>query len=549
MRNQKFALVSIIVIVGMLLVACAPATPQVVEKEVIRTVVVEKEVPVEKKVVETVIVEKVVIATPVPSAGPVYGGSLVAALGAQDTQGFKTWGDSTGIDWEIWSQVYDTFVQYDDDYNIEGRLFESWESPDAKTWTFHVRKGVKWHDGVELTAQHFMDYFEAALDPASGASTETADLYKDAKIEKLDDYTIKMVYPEPDAALLDGFAAQWLSRPKDFNPEKPIGTGPFKFVEWKRNQYVKLARNPDYWRDNLPYLDQLTFMFVPDPSTQKAMLLSGEVHTLKRVGLPDVQELEKNKDIQIVKTPDEFNVGEWYLLMKCSAPPFDNVKVRQAVAYALDREAMLETTFGYGWLKANPVASGSWAYNPNAGFPEKQDLEKAKALMKEAGFDPSKTAIKTKLFYWKEWPENLQICQIVQANLAEIGIEVELQLLEIMQWVQAVIYDHNFEMALTALAPRFDPNDQLGNCYVTDDGSALEWKNEEFMKYWMAGRQTTDLGKRKEAYFKAQEIAAQEAPCQILNGTPNFSAARAEVQNVIRYYRGMLWYEEMWLKK
>ena len=138
-------------------------------------------------------------------------------------------------------------------------------------------------------------------------------------------------------------------------------------------------------------------------------------------------------------------------------------------------------------------------------------------------------------------------CPIVQANLAELGITVELELLEIGQWVSSVLYDHEYELALTALVPRWDPNDQLGNVYRTDDGQALEWENEEFDKYWKAGRATADIEERKAAYWRAQEIAMEEAPCAILNVSPAFDAATDKVQNLIRYTRGDLFYERAWV--
>lgn len=533
MRTKAWQVVTVLVVAALLLTACGTPTPEVVEKE-------PTQAPTKKA-------EEVATTAPASPDEPVYGGSLISVLGTSDTQGFKTWGDTTSTEMTLWTQVYDTFVRYDDEYNIAGSLFESWESDDAQTWTFKVRQGVKWHDGVDLVAQHFVDYIDTVLDPEAGASSETIDLFKDATYEAVDDYTFKLGLPRPDAALLDGFAAQWLSRPDDFDPEHPLGTGPFKFIEWKRNQHVKFEKNPDYWQEGLPYVDELTIMFVPDGSTRKAMLLSGEAHILQAVPLPEVEMLEKEENIQLIKTPDQYMVSEYFFLMNCSQPPFDDARVRRAINYALDREAMLQTTFGYGWLKANPVAEGSWAYNPNAEYPKKQDMEKAKELMKEAGYEPGKPAFTVTLKYWKERPENLQICQIAQANLAELGITVELELLEIMQWVQKVLWDYEYEAALTSLVPRWDPNDQLGNCYTTDDGAALQWENEEFLKYWQAGRATSDLEERKEAYWKAQEIAAQEAPCAILNGSPAFAAATSNVRGVVRYNRGKLWYERVWL--
>jgi ABC-type transport system substrate-binding protein len=530
-----------LVIIALLLTACAQPTPQIIEKEVTKVVEVTKEVQVE--------VEKVVTATPEPMAeGPVRGGSLTTALGVQDTRGFETWQDSTGTETAIWNMLYDSFVRYDDKYEITGGLFESWETEDAQTWVFHVRQGVKWHDGVELKAIDFVEYMDKVLDPEAGATTETIDLFADATYQALDDYTLELVLPRPDAALLDGFTAQWLSRVRDFDPQMPVGTGPFKFVEWERNQHIKMVRNEDYWREGLPYLDELTIAFVPDPSTRIALLLTGEIDVVANVPLPEVGRIAQRDEFQLISTPEQYNAMEYYMLMKNSAPPFDDARVRQAVNYAIDREALLGVTFGFGNLKANPVAAGSWAYNPEAAYPLTRDLEKAKQLMQEAGYEPGQPAFTVSFKYWKEWPENLQIGQIVQANLADIGITVNLELLEIGQWVQTVLHDHEYEMALTALVPRWDPNDQLGNVYRTDDGAALEWENEEFDKYWEGGRMTPNIEERKAAYLKAQEIAALEAPCAVLNAPTVFVGAADYVKGLIRYNRGDIWYERVWLE-
>jgi peptide/nickel transport system substrate-binding protein len=252
--------------------------------------------------------------------------------------------------------------------------------------------------------------------------------------------------------------------------------------------------------------------------------------------------------MQIIKTPDKYMVAMYYLPMKNTVKPFDNKKVRQAINWAIDRNALLQITFGYGWLKSNAVAAGSWAFNPKAISYDKRDLEKAKQLMKEAGYEPGKPAFTTSLKLWKERPENLQIAQVVQANLADIGITVNLQVLEIGQWVDTVNSKHDFEMALTSLVPRWDPNDQLGNAYVTDDGSALEWKNAEFLAAWEGGAASPDIEKRKPFYDKAQEIAMEEAPCAILNGAPRFHATAKNIRDVIRYNRNDIWYERIWIQ-
>jgi ABC-type transport system substrate-binding protein len=169
--------------------------------------------------------------------------------------------------------------------------------------------------------------------------------------------------------------------------------------------------------------------------------------------------------------------------------------------------------------------------------------------MAQAGFTASQTAFKTTLKYWKEWSQMPQIAQIVQANLADIGIEVELQLLEIGQWVKTVENDIDFEMALTALVPRWDPSDQLGNAYRTDDGASLQWESADFDAAFAAGVATADQEQRKAAYFKCQQIALTDCPGMVLNEAPIFAAAAAKVQGLIQYNRSYQLFYKAWIKQ
>jgi peptide/nickel transport system substrate-binding protein len=480
---------------------------------------------------------------------PVEGGEIEVALNAQGIRGLRTWQDNTANETHIYTIVYDTFVRYDEAYNIVGGLFDSWETDDATTWTFHVRDGVTWHDGVELTAQHFIDYFDAVQDPERGATTETISLFDGVSYEAVDDDTVRMVLPEPNAALLDAFSRQWLSRVEDYDSASPVGTGPFELVEWRRNEVMRFEASDAYWRDGLPYLDGLTIRMVPDATTRLNMLLTDEVDLIRSVPMAELERLEGNDDVQLVKTPDQYSISHWYLLFHNPEPALSDVRVRRAINLAIDRETLLQVTFGRGTIRSSAVAEGSWAFNPDARSYNERDVEAAQELMREAGYDPTAMDLQLTLKYWEEWPENPQIAQIIQANLAEIGIQVTLELLEIGQWVDTVAYELDFELALTALVPSWDPDDQLGNTYQIDDGAALEWENQAFTDAWIAGRATADIEERREAYFEAQRIAMEEVPSAVLNGVPAFDAATSDLHNVIRYNRGDIFYERMWLDR
>ena len=168
---------------------------------------------------------------------------------------------------------------------------------------------------------------------------------------------------------------------------------------------------------------------VPDQDQAINLLTTGEVHTIASVNFPRVAELSSNSDIQMLEVPEEYRLAYPLPADEDRCGTVDNPKVRQALNHAVDREALLAATLGYGEVRSNPVSPGSWAFNPEAPSYNARNFAAAKALMTEAGFTDGETALKTTLKYWKEWAQMPQIAQIVQANLAEIGIEVELQLL------------------------------------------------------------------------------------------------------------------------
>ena len=478
-----------------------------------------------------------------------YGGSLTSAIGATGVRGFDSWRDTTGVETHVYNLIYDKLVWYDETYTLRPGLFESWTSDDAQTWIFQVRPGVVWHDGVPFTAQHVIDYFDTLSDPASGASTEKSIILDGVSYEALDDMTVQMVLPEPNAVLLDRLDLHYIARTSDFDADNPVGTGSFRLTEWNRNQSLVFSKNEDYWRDQLPYLDEVTLMMVPDATTRLNLLLTGEIDVAAGVSVGEVERLQALDGVEVITTPGEYATTHHYMLYKTSVPPFDNKLVRQAINYAIDREVLLDINFGFGSVKSNAIGEGSIYFNPDAISYNERDVERAKELMEEAGYTPGQEAFEVSLFYWQEWPENIQIVQIVQANLAEIGISVKLELLEIGTWVDLVIAKHEYEMALTALIPGWDPDSQLANVYVTDDGSALEWENAEFLAAWAAGRATADIDERIAAYATAQEVAMEEAPAVVLNTVPRFYAHSSSVQNLKRHDSGNLNYESSWLMR
>lgn len=327
-------------------------------------------------------------------------------------------------------------------------LAEKWDvSSDGLTYTFHLRKGVKFHDGSELKADDVIFTIDRMLNPETKAvNTDFLDMIAgasdrlDAKaptvsgIKKIDDYTVEVKLAAPFAPFLANlatpagsiFSKDYTTKAgKDFGI-KPIGTGPFKLDKWEVNSEIQLSAFPDYFRGKAA-LDNLIVKIIPDPQTQSLTFKKGDLDIFdldtSRTEIPDFQKDPQYKD-HIVSTP---RVGTYYLSINENLKPFDNPKVREAMMYAIDRQTLIDTLYaGTGVPAKGILAPGLAGYNPDLpGFT--YDPDKAKALLKEAGVADG---FSMTLFQTTESPSTLKINEALQAMLGEIGIKADIKQLD-----------------------------------------------------------------------------------------------------------------------
>jgi peptide/nickel transport system substrate-binding protein len=485
-----------------------------VEKTVVETVEVEKTivetVEVEKTVVEEVEVEKVVTPTPDPS-GIKRGGTMVGAISA-DPEGFDPHITSAHSSFEILENVYDTLVTVDESLNMVPSLAESWEiSDDNVTWTFTLRQGVTFHNGRPLTAEDVVYSYERIMNPDTGSGVAWR-FGSVESVEAIDDLTVAINLTEPSPNLLGRIGAyKGMSIvPKEIVEDGsvgtiPVGTGPFRFVEYVPGDRVVLEANADYWEAGKPYLDELILKIIPDETVRLTNLQTGEVDWVDSLPPQRVTKLATSGEVIV----DMVSGGDyWYIGLNLNREPFDDVRVRQAVAYAVNRA---DVAAAAKWDTATPndgpiPPDSFWYYDYQ---PYEQDLETARQLLADAGYpDGFDTEFMPTSFY----EETVRTAQVLQAQLSQIGINADIRTLEWGTWLEEE-GSGNFDMYICGWIGNIDPDDFFYAQHHTGQiFNFTGYSNPEVDDLLDAGRVETDEAARKDIYDEVQQMIIDEAP-------------------------------------
>jgi peptide/nickel transport system substrate-binding protein len=417
------------------------------------------------------------------------------------------------------SVCYDSLVQWrkgdDGRWGPKPGLAESWELSDNAA-VFKLRKGVKFHDGSDLNA----DVVKYNVDlwikhPKSIAKSNLRTVSTDNPSEVVDDYTVKINLSAPAGSLLSALsdgaretgifskAAHQKLGDEGMNLQA-VGTGPFIFDQFQSGSLFNVKKNPNYWDKGLdgqplPYLDGINYRFVPDDSVRYNELRSGNA---------DMAQLLRGRDVPAMKADPNLNYWEdpqqgrlYRFLFNAQKPPFkDNLKLRQAIQYAVDRDAMAKAVGGgVGAANFYDLTDGTLGYDPSVPH-YSFDLDKAKALIKESGVT---TPLNVRITYITREADTQQ-AQILQQMLDKIGIKLELEGLERVAWGQKVRQNNDFEMATQQTSTPLDP-DTLSQAWAPDGPAAYVRPNEpQIQDCLKEGRTTYDVQKRQTTYAKCQ---------------------------------------------
>jgi len=432
-----------------------------------------------------------------------------------------TAGAAAAIDEVTYANVFEGLTRFASDGSIEPALAESWEiAPDGLSWVFHLREGVAFHDGTPFTAEDVAFSFERAM--AEDSTNAQKQLFDGINaVNVIDDTTVEIGLDAPKGSLL--FNLAWgdavIVAPEtaEANKSDPVGTGPFTFGQWVQGDRVVLERNPDYWGE-APALEQVTFRFISDPTAAFAAVMAGDVDVFPRFPAPEnLAQFESDSRFQVIVGSTE---GETILAMNHDRPPFDDIRVRQAVAHAVDRQAIIDgAMFGYGTPIGSHFAPHHPAYVDLTGMSE-HDPERARALLDAAGMGEGFTTTLTlpPPSYARRGGE------IVASQLREVGIEAEIVNVEWAQWLEQVFTNKDFGLTIVSHTEPMD----IGIYARTDYYFGYD---DPAMRALMTGlNETADEGERAALLKAAQERVAENFVNGFLFQLPNAIVADARVE-------------------
>lgn len=469
------------------------------------------------------------------AAEPDYGDAIVlGSIGDATTLIPMLASDATSH--QIAGLIYNGLVKYDKDLNLIGDLAESWTiSPNGLTITFKLRRGVTWEDGEPFTSQDVLFGFETITD--QGTPTAYAgDFLEVEKAEAPDPYIFKVTYREPFAPALSSWGnlvvlPKHLLYGKDITKSrlgrKPVGLGPYCFSDWKTQERIELKANPNYF-EKRPCIDRYIMRIIPDPATMFLELKSGG---LDWMGLSPIQ-YERQANTLFFEI--NFNKYQYlsfsytYLGYNLKFPLFSDKRVRQAIAFAIDKDEILRgVLLGYGVKATGPYKPDTWFYNPDVRrYP--YDPKMATALLAEAGWldrdgdgwldKEGRTFSFTTITNQGNSLRN-RTAQIIQYRLKQIGIEMKIRTLEWTALINDFIDKRRFEAVILGWTLGQDP-DIYDIWHSSKTGGKelnfISYHNPEMDQLLVKGRKTFDRNERKKIYWRIQEILAEDQPYTFL---------------------------------
>lgn len=428
---------------------------------------------------------------------------------------------------QVVKMLYNTLLKFEDDGTVVGDLAESWSvSEDKLTWTFNLKQGVKFHNGKELTSADVKATFDRALNAEAGGLRTTEIIKMFTSVEAPDPYTVTITTDAPygpmeslmcnmSLGIMDADYIEQYGLDLGTSAEGENGTGPFKVVSWERDQEIVVERFDDYFGTPAK-LQTVVYTIIPEAASRVIALETGEVDVIDKPTDEDLARLEADtENFTVLRRP---TISQRLFRFGCNDPIISNTKVRQAIVYAIDRQAIIDALFtGSGYPSTAPLAPVTFGYSDLGEI--EQDLELAKSLLAEAGYPDG---FDTKIITTERYQNGIELAEIISQQLAEIGINAEIEVWEwsalSASWNGITADEFDQPIFIMGAGPSMrDADGGLRGLYTTSETGLNDrnygfYSNAEVDSLIEQGMQETDQQKRVEIYKEAMEILYREDP-------------------------------------
>ncbi len=476
-----------------------------------------------------------------PVAG--QGSTLTIATGT-DIENTNVFSVTASPSFTVLDHIYEQLFEMTEAGELLPELAESITALSDNEYLITLKQGISFSDGTPFNAEAVKANLDYALNADNAAPYRFLMVVADepAQVEVVDEYSVKITTSIPFAPLpahlshsaFSMVSPAALAQGADFLASNAVGTGPYMLSAWNRAEQVVLTRNPNYWGEQ-PQIETLIFKVVPEAGARIVEIESGTVDVAVRIPPADIPRLRMNPDVEVMITPGLRTI---YIFFNTTDPLFDDVRVRQAFNYAVDKEAIANSLFeGAALVSEAPFAPGIFGYTPQTPYP--RDLDRARALLAEAGVAEGTSVV---LYHpTGRYPQDALVADAVRSQLADIGINVELRTLEWPQYVPHVRRpkpENDIQFAMLGWSvPTMDADYALFALFHSSSHppgfNGAFYSNPEVDRLLDLGRSTLDQAERQAAYARAIEIIWEDAPWLFLYSEIQVTAVRSNVQGFV----------------
>lgn len=456
---------------------------------------------------------------------PTYGGSVTVGM-TQDLVSLDPHVTTDAGTKNVVFNIYEGLVKATSDGDLEPAVASDYAiSDDAKTYTFTLREGITFHDGSAVT----VDDVKYSIERYAEIQGESTALFYLDDVEIVDDSTVELHLSEANSELLAELTVAIIPESNDDTEGNPIGTGPFKVASYSAGQNIVLEKNEDYWKTGYPYLDEVTFKFDADVDTAFMELQGGTIDILNYLTAD-----------QVTSLGDEFTIvtGSMNLVhalyLNNDYGPLQDVRVRQAICYAVDREEINEFLFGGAStiIGSSMIPSIKKYYNEETAGTYDYNIETAKSLLEEAGYADG---FDLEITVPSAYSQHVSTAEIIVEQLAKVGINATINQVEWTTWLSDTYTDRNYEATVVGVDATLVPGDWFSRYYSTAGNNFVNYSSEEFDTLFDAAQATIDEDEKIDLYKQIQQLLADDAASVYIEDPADFVAVNSKLAGYLFY--------------